>query len=417
MKTIKALLLGAGGRGRFTFGDFAIKNPNILKIIAVAEPDPVRRSIFQAEHGIAAEYLFDSWEKAFEKLPPVDAVIITTQDNMHYAPLLKAMEKNLNVICEKPIVPTLEECRSIENASKKYSGIIMIPHVLKYTSFFSKIKELLDSGRIGKLIGIDMIENVGHIHISHSFVRGNWRKTPESPPMILAKSCHDMDMLAWLAGSPCHSLSSYGNLNYFKKENAPEGAPARCIQGCPHGASCPFNAEKIYLGEYTGWPVNAISSDLSFAGRIKALEEGPYGRCVFRCDNNVVDHQTTAMIFDNGVSASFTMTGFTMDIKRTITLFGTGGEINGCMEDSEILVKDFSSGNIDTIKIAKPTGGHGGGDSTFICDFAAMISGGAALGRNSLSNSFESHYMAFAAEKSRVQGGQRVILADMRLGK
>lgn len=413
MEAVKALLLGAGSRGRDAFGKFAMLNPNVLKIVAAAEPIVARRKNIQADHGIADEYLFDDWKAAFVKLPPVDAVIITTQDNMHHEPIIKAMENNLHIICEKPIVPTLDECHSIEKASKSFNKVFMIAHVLKYTPFFSQIKEMVDAGRIGKLIGIDLVENVGHVHLSHSFIRGNWRKTPESAPMILAKSCHDMDMLFWLAGSPCSSVSSFGNLNYFKKENAPAGAPDRCISGCPHGATCPYNTSKIYLGENIGWPVNVITTDLSLEGRIRALKEGPYGRCVFKCDNNVVDHQSVSLSFENGVSATFTMSGFTMDTRRTITLFGTEGEIVGGMENDSIIVKDFSSRNIETIKIAKPLGGHGGGDYGFASDFAAMVRGEKGLARNAVASSFESHYMALAAEKSRLQGGQLVNIRDI----
>jgi predicted dehydrogenase len=324
------------------------------------------------------------------------------------------MKENLHILCEKPIVPALEDCHSVEKASVSFSKVFMVAHVLKYTPFFSRLKEILDQGRIGRLIGIDLIESVGHIHISHSFVRGNWRKASESAPMILAKSCHDTDMLAWLAGSACETLNSYGDLNYFKAENAPKDAPLRCLDGCPHQTSCPYHVSKIYLGTNTGWPVNVITTDLSLEGRIKALEEGPYGRCVFRCDNDVVDHQVVNFRFTNGVNASFTMSGFTMATHRTITLFGTAGEITADMEDARITIKDFSSRNIETVSIAPPMGGHSGGDSAFISDFVACVRGSGGLGRNAVKDSFESHYMSFAAEASRLEQGKRVELKSFR---
>jgi predicted dehydrogenase len=232
--------------------------------------------------------------------------------------------------------------------------------------------------------------------------------------MILAKSCHDMDMLRWLAGSPCESLSSYGSLNFFKAENAPPGAPRRCLDGCPRMIECPYYAPKIYLGDNTGWPVNVISADLSMEGRTRALETGPYGRCVFYCDNDVVDHQTVAAQFSNGVSAVFTMSGFTRDIHRGITLFGTGGEINGDMEESIIRVKDFSSGDIDTIGLAPPAGGHSGGDYNFISDFVRMVRDKTGSGKNTAGASFESHYMTFAAEESRLDSGRAIRLPEFK---
>jgi predicted dehydrogenase len=400
----------------YAYAEYARLNPTMLKIVSVAEPDEAKRKKIQEDHRIPDSLAFRSWEEPFANLPPVEGLIISTQDQMHAGPLAKAMERNMHILCEKPIVPSLEECRQIEKSSSGFTKVFMIAHVLKYTVFFSKVKELLDEGRIGKLIGIDLIENVGHIHFSHSFTRGNWRNRAESSPMILAKSCHDMDMLYWLAGAPCESLSSYGSLNYFKEENAPKGAPKRCLEGCPHMIGCPYFAPKIYITDNVKWPVNVITTDLSMAGRIKALETGPYGRCVFHCDNDVVDHQTVAMRFANGVTANFIMSGFTMETHRSITLFGTGGEITGDMENNTIRVKEFSSRNVEHIEPAKPLGGHAGGDTNFVTDFVRLVRGGGGEGRNMVKNSFESHYMAFAAEASRLEGAKNIKLGEFKRG-
>ncbi|GHV66316.1 oxidoreductase [Spirochaetia bacterium] len=415
MEPVKAALMGAGSRGTYTYADYAKMNPAMLKIVAVAEPVEARRKKIQDEHHLSDDRVFTDWKDAMQALPEdAEAVIIATQDKMHAGPLAEAMARNLHIICEKPIVPSLGECGEIEKKSAPFNKVFMIAHVLKYTAFFSRIKELLDQGRIGKLIGIDLVENTGHVHMSHSFVRGNWRNLSESSPMILAKSCHDMDMLHWLAGAPCESLSSYGDLHYFKKENAPQDAPLRCLDGCPHMEDCPYHVSKIYLGPDTGWPVNVISTDLSIEGRFKALQEGPYGRCVFHCDNDVVDHQSVSLRFANGVLASFTMTAFSMDITRNITLFGTGGEMSGNLEKGLITIKDFSSRNIDNIAIAPATGGHSGGDENFITDFVRTIRGGGAA-RNAVKNAFESHYMAHAAEYSRLRGAQTIRLEDIKV--
>jgi predicted dehydrogenase len=406
--------MGAGSRGTYTYAAYAKMNPAMLKIVAVAEPVEAKRKKIQEEHHLSDDRVFTDWKDAMQALPPdTEAVIIATQDKMHSGPLAKAMAQNIHILCEKPIVPTLEECREIDKSSAGFTKIFMVAHVLKYTLFFSKIKELLDQGRIGKLVGIDLAENVGHLHMSHSFVRGNWRKKAESSPMILAKSCHDTDILQWLAGARCESLSSYGALHYFKKENAPKDAPERCLEGCPHMTTCPYHVSKIYLGADTGWPVNVISTDLSIEGRFKALQTGPYGRCVFHCDNDVVDHQTVSMRFENGVTATFTMSAFTAEITRAVTLVGTGGEISGNLDRGRITVRDFSSGNTEDITVAVPTGGHSGGDVNFVTDFVRMIRGGGA-GRNLVQNSFESHYMALVAEHSRLNGSAAVSLKDFR---
>jgi predicted dehydrogenase len=417
VKPVKALLLGAGNRGLKAYAKHAVTNPATLKIEAVAEPDAAKREQIQGECRLPPEGLFASWEEAFACLPPVDAVIIATQDKMHYEPIVAAMKHNLHILCEKPIVPRLEECREIERLSADFTKVFMISHVLKYTSFFSKIKELLDAGKIGALVGINLIEHVGHIHHSHSFVRGNWRNSTESSPMILAKSCHDMDMLHWLAGSPCESLSSDGALHYFTEAKAPASAPQRCLDGCPHMATCPFYAPKIYLTDFTGWPVDVITTDLSMEGRLKALKTGPYGRCVFHCDNDVVDHQTVSMRFSNGVKANFTMTAFSAEIHRSISLFGTAGEISGDMEENKICIKEFATGTSYLIEPGKMAGAHSGGDAGLLTAFARLIMEGNGDSRNMIRNSFESHYMAFAAEQSRLEGAKTIKLASFRHGE
>ena len=414
MKPVKALLLGAGSRGRFAYGQYALLNPGMLKIAAVAERDDEKLKAIQKEHGIKEEFLYHSWEDAFKKLPPVEAVIIATQDSMHIQPIFSAIKNKLHILCEKPIAPALDECQAIQKAQEGFDKVFMVAHVLKYTPFFSCLKELLESGRIGRLVGMDLIENVGHIHHSHSFVRGAWRNSAESSPMILAKSCHDMDILSWLSGAQAESLSSYGALNYFCQENAPSGAPAYCLDGCPHGEKCPYHVSKIYLGENIDWPVNVITNDLSVKGRIKALEQGPYGRCVFHCDNDVVDYQTVSIHFSNGVNANFTMSAFTMAIHRGISLFGTEGEISGDMEDGRITIKDFSRGSTEVISLAQTHGRHSGGDFRLAGDFAACVRGSGGLARSVAKDSFDSHYMAFAAEASRLQGGRMVKLEDYR---
>jgi predicted dehydrogenase len=414
MEPVKAILLGAGSRGKDTYAEFAKKNPSSLRLVAVAEPEPSRRRAVMEEHGIPERFAFASWEDALRADSGAEAVIIATQDRMHIEPVIASIGRNLHILCEKPMAPTAEECLRIELASVRYDKVFLISHVLRYTNFFNTIKGLLDSKRIGALIGIEHNENVGHVHMSHSFVRGNWGRKEDSSPMILAKSCHDMDALLWLAGADCESLSSYGELNYFKPERAPAGAPKRCLDGCPEAEACPYNAQKIYLTDNVRWPVNVIATDLSMKGRMSALEEGPYGRCVFRCDNDVVDHQVVAMKFKNGVTATFTMTAFSMTTHRTIRLMGTEGEILGDMEDNGIEVREFSSGAIERISVAHLASGHSGGDPNLIADFTRLVRARGGGGRTSVLESVQSHLMAFAAEDSRINGGGLVRMSDFR---
>jgi predicted dehydrogenase len=397
-------LIGAGSRGYGAYGRI-IKNRNDVKIVAVAEPDGTRRSKIAIENNIPENMQFNSWEELLSKDRLADGVIITTLDRMHVQPTIAAIEKGYYVLLEKPIAPTPEEVAKLLNVVEDRKGKVMIGHVLRYSDFFQKIKELIDSKIIGNLIGIDHEENVGFWHFAHSFVRGRSRKVDISSPSILAKSCHDMDILYWLVGTKCKEISSFGELSYFKKENQPKGATERCID-CPVEieSKCPYSAKKIYLINYTDWPVSDISADLSYEGKIKALKEGPFGKCVYSCDNDVVDHQISNMTFENGVKVSFTMTAFTDKITRTIRVFGSLGEIRG----------DFEKGEIEVINFANPirnkyelnayliNEGHGGGDVKLVEDFIEMMKGNKRLGRTEIRESAHSHFMAFAAEESRL---------------
>lgn len=402
MKKISAVVIGAGQRG-VIYSSYALLHPNEFEVIAVAEIDTARRKNFSKVHGLAQNMCFSSWEELLEVPKLADAAIICTPDNVHLLPSLKALEKGYHLLLEKPMSNKACDCIEISEYADRYKRLISICHVLRFTPFFTMLKKLLDDGKIGKLISIAHNENVGHLHYSHSYVRGNWRNSNESSPMILAKSCHDMDIMLYLAGENCSKISSFGSLTHFKKENAPKGAPQRCLNGCLHDVECPYYAPKIYLTGNTGWPASVISNDTSFDSRYKALKKGPYGRCVYHCDNNVVDHQVVNIEFGNKVTAAFTMCAFTNETTRTIKLMGTKGEIRGVMEKNEIEVIDFSTGARDVISLKETKFGHSGGDDGIMQNFVRLLqqedtSGGLTSAKTSL----QGHLMAFAAEKSRL---------------
>ncbi len=404
MKQITAILIGAGLRGMDAYADYALRNESELRFLAVAEPDPERRERFRTLHHIPENLCFESWEQILDRPKFADAALICTQDRMHFEPAMKAMRLGYDLLLEKPMAADPHECVQLGKYAEENHRILRICYVLRYTPFFTTIKRLLDSGAIGRLMSIQHNENVGYWHMAHSFVRGNWRNSDESSPMILQKSCHDMDILRWLAGADCVNLSSFGELSWFKKENAPAGAPLRCLDGCPHKDECPFYAPKFYLTENTDWPTSAISNDHSYEARVRALKEGPYGRCVYHCDNNVVDHQVVGMEFANGVTAVFTMCAFTNEISRTIKLMGTKGEIRGAMEKNEILVKTFGTNTEGLIRLSESGSGHSGGDDGVMSSFVKLLQpGSAGQSRSDIADSVHSHLMAFAAERSRLE--------------
>ncbi|AYB44696.1 Gfo/Idh/MocA family protein [Paenibacillus lautus] len=406
MNKVKVALIGAGLRG-INYLEYALQHPHELEVVAVAEPNRQRREQFQARHGLEDAACFENWNDFFSAPKVADAVFICTQDKQHFEPTMRALEAGYHVLLEKPMSPDPEECIRMGEMASQAGLVFSICHVLRYTPFFSTIKELLEREAIGRLMSIQHNENVGYWHQAHSFVRGNWRRKEDSSPMILAKSCHDLDMLLWLADSDCVQVSSFGSLSHFTAAQAPEGAPKRCLDGCPVSDECLYYAPDHYLTEDTNWPTSAISDDMSYDARYQALLEGPYGRCVYHCDNDVVDHQVVNMEFANSVTVAFTMSAFTQDVSRTIKLMGTRGEIRGAMEKNEIEIIHFGSGKVERISFADRGGhvGHGGGDMGLIKDFLRLVqAGGNNQGLTSASRSVQSHLMAFAAEQSRVDG-------------
>ncbi len=405
MKGITVAVAGAGVRGE-VYADYAFSHPEEMRVIAIAEPHEGRRRKMQERHGISEEMVFMDAEALLDQPRLADAIFICTQDHDHYKQTMRALELGYHVLLEKPMSPSMQECKEMERKAEAAGSILSICHVLRYTPFFSRIKAILESGKIGRLMTVQHNEYVGYWHQAHSFVRGNWNHAERSSPMILAKACHDMDILQWLIDSPCEAVSSFGALSYFKPKHAPEGAPLRCLDGCPAAAECEYYAPKHYLTEHTGWPTSSISVDMSYEARWQALKDGPYGRCVFHCDNNVVDHQVASFQFQNEVTAVFTMTAFARDGGRFIHLTGTKGEIRGAMEQNEITVKHFDTGEEETITLRTPGGhvGHGGGDMLLVRDFISQVkSGTSSGGLTSAANSVQSHLLAFAAEASRRQ--------------
>jgi predicted dehydrogenase len=409
MEQVTIALIGAGGRGS-VYTSYALANGHEAKLVAVADPNRARVDNLKNLHELGDDQCFDNWRELLSRPKMADVVLICTMDTMHFEPAMLALEKGYHVLLEKPMSPNLQECIMLEQQAVKYGRILTICHVLRYTPFFQTLKELVDDGAIGRLMTIQHNENVGYWHQAHSFVRGNWRNSQESSPMILQKSCHDLDILLWLAGDDCVSLSSFGTLSHFKADQAPAGAPQRCLDGCPVADTCPYYAPKWYLTPEPTWMAKAASDDPSYESRYKALQEGPYGRCVYHCDNDVVDHQVVNLEFANEVTAMFTMTAFTEESNRTLKLMGTTGEIRGHMEKNEIEIIRFGSGRRDVIKLGDPGGhaGHGGGDYALMRDFLRVVrSDGQSEGLTSASKSVQSHLMAFAAERSRLE--KRVI--------
>mgnify|MGYP002514652916 CR=1 FL=1 len=410
MGKIQAVVLGYGNRGA-SYSDYAVKHPDELEIVAVADPIANRLQYAAQLHSLPEDRIFTDWRQIADQPKMANFAIIATQDHMHLEPALAMIEKGYNLLLEKPMATTPAECKQITEAAEKKGVGIIVCHVLRFTSFWTTLKGIIDSGAIGKVMSITHMENVGNRHQSHSFVRGNWRKTSEATPMILAKCCHDTDLIQWLIGKSCKKVQSFGSLTYFTKENKPAGAPARCTDGCPHADTCFYNAIKLYYDDKNNtWFRSVIANTVtnpSDEAVMEALRTGPYGRCVYDCDNDVVDHQIVNMEFEDMTTASLSMNAFNKG-GRFIRIFGTEGEIT-MGEGKWFDVYSFADRQttqvpIDTIGNSISSG-HGGGDVGIMIDAVNYFGNGiASPSVCDIRMSYLSHLIAFAAEESRLTG-------------
>jgi len=449
---VEAVLIGAGNRGMDVYGEFALKNPHQLRFVAVADPISSRGANFARKHSLPDDRIFNSWEDLLKEDKLASTAIITTQDRDHVDPTLNALEKGYHILLEKPMATTIDECKSLVNRAEELNRHLQICHVLRYTPFWRTLHQLLRSGRIGKIVNISLRENVSYFHYAHSFIRGNWHNRSVSTPMILAKCCHDLDILYWLMESKPVKISSFGSLTHFSSNNAPEDATDRCTDGCPAASTCLYYAPSIYLDiipllrvtrkggkmidrlftglildhpkitrllskvipqlrqveHYNGWPVSVITDDLSRAGKLQALKKGPYGKCVYKIeDHDVVDHQVVNIEFANQSTATLTMHGHSHEEGRTIRIDGTRGTISGSflLSGDYIVFNDSYSGKKEILlETGMSRSGHGGGDDGLMNAFVDLIKG--RKSENSLTSgraSLESHLMAFAADKSRLE--------------
>ena len=417
---VRVGIIGAGNRGIGAYGAYLLRRPDLAQVVAIADPREERLRDAGGQHGVAADHLYDTWEKLLDVETELDAVIIATPDQLHLRPAMAAMMHPVSILLEKPICHKEEDVQELLEAARRRRADITVAHVLRYTPFFTRIKELLDRGVIGTLLSIQHTEHIGYWHFAHSYVRGNWRRLDQASPMILAKSCHDFDILLWLVGQDCLELSSLGGLGHFTRENMPEGATERCDQGCKAERNCPYSAQRIYLEKFppdNRWPHNVVSLDTSPEGIARALHDGPYGRCVYMCDNDVMDHQVVSLRFANGVSATMNVCAFTRENTRTIHLMGSHGEIIGDFYGNEITLSDFRINDIRTSQLTLHSDGyHGGGDDALMADFIGRVQdrlrrGDVSPPLSSLEESIGGHLMAFAAETSRLDR-RRVVLRE-----
>jgi predicted dehydrogenase len=402
-------IVGAGARGR-SYARLA--RAEGARIVAVAEPDPLRRARFAAEHGIAPALVFATWQELLATERVADAVVIATADREHTRPAIAAARRGYHLLLEKPMAPTEPEAVAIVEAVQEAGVFLVVCHVLRYTAYTAQIKELVTSGRIGKIASVEHLEPIGWWHFAHSYVRGSWAREAESSSMLLAKSSHDIDWLSYVIDEPVSKVSSFGSLLEFRPEMKPAGAAARCVE-CPVEPTCAYSAPRIYqrfLGDpvHEDWPLGVLTPDVTPESLDAALREGPFGRCVYDGFNDVVDHQVVSLEYASGATASFTVTAFTeLDFRKT-RIFGTRGTIEG--DGRTVWFHDFLTDSkeqfdFDVDGTASAADGHGGADTELIRAFLRTIAGNAAgTAESPADSSLTSHRIVWAAEESRRTG-------------
>jgi predicted dehydrogenase len=410
MPPVDLVLVGAGGRGFHAYGRFAREHPDEVRFVAVVEPDPARRQRFADAHLIPSERQLRTWEELIERPQLAPAAVNTTMDRTHHPSTLALLEAGYDVLLEKPMATTPAECVDLVHAAEQRGRILQICHVLRYAPFFRTVYDIVSGGRLGEIVSFQWSENLVYWHFAHSFVRGNWGNSGRSGPMILTKCCHDLDLLVWMLGRP-QSLSSSGSLTHFRADRVGPQIPARCTDGCPIEAECPYYAPRLYVENNPGdWARDPVSLDHSPAALRRGLETGPYGRCVYRSDNDVVDHQVVLLHYPNGLTASLTMQGASPVEGRTLRVDGMRATLFGNEARKELELHDHLTGSRETIVPAVPAGGHGGGDAGVMHDFVSGLQSEDRAVLTSARESLVSHLLAFAAEESRTT--QQVIRTE-----
>jgi predicted dehydrogenase len=416
VRPVTIAVVGAGNRGQ-QYARLAVASGR-GRVVAVAEPIPVRRERVAREYGLGPEAIFEDWTALARAGRLADVAVVATQDREHVEPAVALAGLGYHLLLEKPVAPTEPEADRIVAAAEQAGVYLAVCHVLRYTPFTKRVRGLLDSGQLGEVVSVQHLEPVGWWHFAHSFVRGNWRCEDESTSMLLAKACHDVDWLQYVIDRKPVRVSSFGGLFHFRPEQAPAGAGERCVD-CAVEASCPYSAARLYRSclrdpAWQRWPLGVVADPPTAEVLEVALREGPYGRCVYRCDNDVVDHQVVNIEYEGGVTASLTVAAFTPLADRKTRILGTRGYLDG--DGATIKVCDFVTGEEQTIDVwaeldPSAAGGHAGGDAGLVEAFlAAVAQNDPSMIKTGPAESLYSHRVVWAAERARREG----VVVDLR---
>lgn len=426
-KPITAIIVGAGHRS-FVYSELAKTNPEMLKIVGVADPNPIRRKKAMDYFGFKEDMCFENAEELAKKGKLADTVINGTMDEQHLETAVPLLDAGYDMLLEKPFAPNEEEMRQIVNCAKKNNSKVMICHVLRYTPFYYAIKERIANGEIGDIINIQTTEHVSYHHLSTSYIRGKWANSDKChTSMLLAKCCHDLDIIMWMMSeTKPKQISSFGGKFQFKPENAPKEAGTICMKDCPLVDTCVYSTKRLYIDHpdrwaFYVWDALEGKKNVTIEDKIALMKsDSPYARCIYKCDNNVVDHQSVLINFESGATGTHNMVGGSAEPRREIHIIGTKGEIFGNFEESKFTVlkidpsPDAHNEECDVEEVdlrvtgdmVGAYGGHGGGDERLAADFVKFIRGEKpSLACTSIFDSVAGHLSVYLADKSRENGG------------
>jgi predicted dehydrogenase len=406
-RPLRIALVGLGGRGSIYAAAIATDHRGAAEVVQIAEPRALHRGQVAGSLGLGSEATFTDWHDLVAAERVADAVIITTQDRDHRGAIEAFAAAGYDILCEKPLAGTEQDCTAAVSAATTAGVFLGVCHVLRYTPNTLRIRALLADGAIGDVVAVHHLEPVGWFHFAHSFVRGPWRRHDESGPLLLTKSCHDLDWLSYVIGSPARRVSSFGSRTVFTAANKPPGAADRCTT-CTLEPDCAYSAVAMYHAGLDpdrpeSYFTRIVAPEMTVAAVDEALRNGPFGRCVFTCDNDVPDHQVVSVEYANGVTAAFTLSATTRFEDRRTSIFGSRGQIT--TDGSTVEVYDFTSRRSTTHDVTSDGSGHGGGDAAMLAAFLdALRSGEPERFTSQGEASLVTHRVVFAAERARLSG-------------
>jgi len=416
MKKITTVVVGYGDRGSI-YADYASKYPEELEIKAVVDPDSFRMDIAKQKFNLKDEQCILDFDKFVKMGKIADCAIVTTMDTLHYIQAKTLLNHGYDVLVEKPVVNNAKELEELRDLAKKNGRIMMVCHVLRYTPFYSSMKKDILDGKIGEIVHIETSELVGVSHASTSFIRGKWNNEKIcGSPYLLAKCCHDIDLLCWLNNQAKPSeVVSYGGRDFIVPSKAPKGSTDRCYNGCPYIDSCRFSAKSLYIKNnifsfLTFKKFKKKYEDITEEEKINALKtDDPMGVCAYKTNTDLIDHQGVMVKFSNGSTAFHSLLSAVAKPGRKIHIIGTQGEIEGFFEDNKYEIRkfDFNSSwykteTVDVLSKVEQGVAHGGGDIGLMRDFVRRMRGEQpSISSTDISDSINGHECVYAAEKSR----------------